>query len=314
MPSLWMLLASFAFAAMGAGVKLASEFYSTSELLMYRGLVGTVILMLMVRQRGGTLKTSFPTAHIWRSIVGVASLWLWFFAIGRLPLATAVTLNYMAPIWIAAWMFALGWWTGTKHAEWPLVLAIAMSFCGVTLVLQPAVESEQWLGAVAGLCSSVISAMAYMQVRRLGQMGEPEYRVVFYFSLSTTLAGLGGTLLGDGPEGAAFHAHTWYSFALLLAIGCSALMAQMAMTRAYRVGKVLVVANLQYTGIVFSSLWGLALWGDRFDWHVWLGIGVILASGIAATFYNTRSTARSAAPAKTDPIASETRGAPCTRP
>ena len=48
------------------------------------------------------------------------------------------------------------------------------------------------------------------------------------------------------------------------------------------------------------------LWNDRFDWHVWLGIGVILASGIAATFYNTRSTARGAVLEKTDPIASET--------
>jgi S-adenosylmethionine uptake transporter len=84
-------------------------------------------------------------------------------------------------------------------------------------------------------------------------------------------------------------------------------MAQIAMTRAYRVGKVLVVANLQYMGIVFSSVWGVALWGDRFDWHVWLGIAVILASGIAATFYNTRSTAARAAAIKdTDPIASET--------
>jgi S-adenosylmethionine uptake transporter len=79
----------------------------------------------------------------------------------------------------------------------------------------------------------------------------------------------------------------------------------MAMTRAYRLGKVLVVANLQYTGIIFSSLWGMLLWGDVFDWHVWLGMGVILVSGIAATFYNTRSTARGAVVEKTDPIASE---------
>ena len=77
------------------------------------------------------------------------------------------------------------------------------------------------------------------------------------------------------------------------------------MTRAYRIGKVLVVSNLQYTGIVFSSLWGMFLWGDAFDWYVWLGMAVILASGIAATFYNTRSTPRGAAVEKTDPIASE---------
>ena len=301
-----MLFASFAFAAMGAGVKLASEFYSTSELLMYRGLIGTLVLLVAVRHQGGTFRTAFPRAHLWRSLVGVISLWLWFFAISRLPLATAVTLNYMAPIWIAAWMFAHGWWHGSKLPEWPLVLAIAMSFFGVTLVLQPAIEANLWLGGLAGICSSLISAAAYMQVRKLGQMGEPEYRVVFYFSVSTTVAGLLGALAGDGPQGAVFQSHTPYSGALLLAVGIFGLLAQIAMTRAYRVGKVLVVANLQYTGIVFSSLWGLVLWSDSFDWHVWLGIGVILASGIAATFYNTRSTARGAVVKDTDPIASET--------
>jgi len=300
-----MLYASFAFAAMGAGVKLASEFYSTSELLMYRGLIGTLILLFMVRRQGGTFKTDFGKAHLWRSLVGVTSLWLWFFAIGRLPLATAMTLNYMAPIWIAAGMFVMGWWTKTKHAEWPLVVAIASSFFGVTMVLQPAVESNQWLGGLAGVCSSMISAMAYMQVRKLGQLGEPEYRVVFYFSLTTTLVGLSATLAGDGPQGALFHAHTPYGFLLLLGIGGAALIAQMCMTRAYRVGKVLVVANLQYTGIVFSTLWGLILWGDAFDWHVWLGIGVILLSGLAATFYNTRKTARGAVVKDQDPVVSE---------
>jgi S-adenosylmethionine uptake transporter len=181
-----------------------------------------------------------------------------------------------------------------------------MSFFGVILVLQPAIASNQWIGGLAGICSSVISAAAYMQVRKLGQMGEPEYRVVFYFSLTTALVGLGGTVLGDGPQGAVFQSHTLYSGALLLAIGATGLLAQMAMTRAYRVGKVLVVANLQYTGIVFSSLWGLALWNDTFTWYVWLGIGVILASGVAATFYNTRSTAKGAVVKDTDPIASET--------
>ncbi|MDB5747456.1 MAG: EamA family transporter [Massilia sp.] len=310
MPSLWMLFASFAFAAMGAGVKLASEFYTTSELLFYRGLIGSVVLLAIVRQQGGSFRTPFPKEHLFRSMVGVVSLWLWFFAIGKLPLATAMTLNYMAPIWMAAALFFGGWWTRTESTasavEWPLLLAVGASFFGVTLVLQPAFETKQWLGGLAGVASSVISAMAYMQVRKLGQMGEPEYRVVFYFSLTTTIAGLIGVFSGDGAStGLPFHSHTTGGAVLLLGIGFAALMAQMAMTRAYRVGKVLVVANLQYTGIVFSSMWGLALWGDRFGWHVWLGIGVILASGIAATFYNTRKTARGAVMEKTDPIASE---------
>ena len=306
MPSLWMLLASFFFSIMGAAVKLASELYSTSEIVMYRGAVGTVLLLMLIGAQRGTLRTAFAGAHLWRALVGVVSLWLWFYAIGKLPLATAVTLNYMAPIWMALFLLCLGWWQSTKHVEWPLIGAIAMSFAGVTLVLQPAFAANEWLGGVVGVMSSVLSALAYMQVRKLGQMGEPEYRVVFYFSLMTACAGVFGTLLEGRPGSAPmFTAHTTYGAGLLLGIGATALMAQMAMTRAYRVGKVLVVANLQYTGIIFSSLWGMLLWGDVFSWSVWLGMGVILASGIAATFYNTRSTPRGAAVTTTDPIASD---------
>ncbi len=306
--SLWMLFASFAFSAMGAAVKLASDYYSTSEIVMYRGLVGTVLLLaLVIHKRDSlTLRTIFPGAHLWRAFIGVVSLWLWFYAIGKLPLATAVTLNYMAPIWMAFFLLCTGWWYSKNHVEWPLIGAIALSFAGVTLVLQPAIESNQWLAGLIGVLSSIMSALAYLQVRRLGQMGEPEYRVVFYFSLMTAAAGLFGALLERRAPGVAqLSAHSLYSGALLLAIGVSALFAQIAMTRAYRVGKVLVVANLQYTGIIFSSIWGMILWGDQFNWYVWLGMGVILASGIAASFYNTRPTPQGPAVSKTDPIASE---------
>jgi S-adenosylmethionine uptake transporter len=150
----------------------------------------------------------------------------------------------------------------------------------------------------------MLSALAYLQVRRLGKMGEPEYRVVFYFSLTNVAAGFAGTVLDGGP--AAMHAIDLQGGLLLLALGVSATVAQMAMTRAYRVGKTLVVANLQYTGIIFSSLIGAVLWGDVFDWYVWLGMGIILVSGIAVTFYNTRNTERGKAVSTTDPIASET--------
>jgi S-adenosylmethionine uptake transporter len=303
MQSLWMLFASFMFAAMGVCVKLASDQYSTSEIVMYRGIVGMTVLYCMVRLQRGSLRTSMPLAHLWRGVVGVVSLWLWFYAIAKLPLATAMTLNYMAPIWIAVWLFGHGWWHKKNHVEWPLILAVAMSFVGVTLLLQPAFESQQLGPALVALSSSVLSAMAYMQVRKLGLAGEPEYRVVFFFSVMNFLAGAGGHVVESGLQ---WHpVQGMYGTLLLLGIGLFATAAQMAMTRAYRVGKTLVVANLQYTGIVFSSIWGVLVFRDSFDWHSWLGMGIILASGVAATFYNTRSTERGKAIAATDPIASE---------
>ena len=305
MASLWMLFSTFAFAAMGVCVKLASGMYSTSEMVMYRGMIGVLLLYPMIRHQGGTLRTHHPRAHLWRSVIGVCSLWLWYFAIAELPLAMAMTFNYMSPIWMAFILLCAGWWTAKNHVELPLLGAILFSFIGVTLVLRPAIEAEQWLGAMMGLASSVITAFAYLQVRKLGRMGEPEYRVVFYFSATTIVAGFIGALLtGRGAE-PAFHAHTWEGAALLVATGFFALGGQFGMTRAYRLGKVLVVANLQYTGIIFSSTFGVLIWHDVFDWYVWAGMGLVLVSGVAATFYNTRNTPRGPAISKTDPIASE---------
>jgi S-adenosylmethionine uptake transporter len=302
MQSLWMLVASFMFAAMGVCVKLASAEFSTSEIVMYRGIVGTFFLFCMFRIQGGTLKTTMPLAHLWRGVVGVVSLWLWFYAIANLPLATAMTLNYMAPIWIAVWLFTHGWWHRKNHVEWPLIMAVIMSFVGVALLLRPAFASNLLGPAMVALISSVLSAMAYLQVRKLGLAGEPEYRVVFFFSVMNLLAGAGGHIVESGLN---FHKPDSHNIWLLLGLGLLGMGAQIAMTRAYRLGKTLVVANLQYTGIVFSSIWGVIVFSDSFDWHSWLGIAVILASGIAATFYNTRSTERGKAIASTDPIASE---------
>lgn len=306
MQSLWMLFASFMFAAMGVCVKLASAQFSIAEIVMYRGAVGVVTLYALIRLQGGALRTSMPLAHLWRGVVGVLSLWLWFYGIAKLPLATAVTLNYMAPVWIAVFLFASGWWLRQQRAEWPLIAAVVMSFVGVTLLLQPAFHANQLLPALVTLASSLLSALAYLQVRKLGLAGEPEYRVVFYFSLMNLAAGLAGTLLPGEPGAVRWHPiDTVHGALLLLGLGVCATSAQMAMTRAYRLGKTLVVANLQYTGIVFSSIWGVLVFGDVFDWHSWAGIVIILASGSAATFYNTRNNERGKSIAATDPIASE---------
>lgn len=98
---LLMVLATLLFATMGVCVKLASELYAASEIVMYRGLVGMVLMALMTRRHQMSLRTTVPGMHLWRSISGVAALSLWFYAIGKLPLATAMTLNYMSSVWMA---------------------------------------------------------------------------------------------------------------------------------------------------------------------------------------------------------------------
>jgi len=120
------------------------------------------------------------------------------------------------------------------------------------------------------------------------------------------LAGLAGSVvIGRIPF---WHAHSAKGLALLVTIGLTATLAQIAMTRAYRLGNTLVTANLQYTGIVFASLWGLFIWNDAPGWMGWAGIGIILMSGVVSTFYNQRSQQQSRQSSNlpaSDPIATE---------
>lgn len=291
MQSLWMLFATFLFSLMGVCVKLVSEDYSTPEIVMYRSLIGALFLGGWVWVRGGSFKTTYPFQHLWRGVVGATAFGLWFFSFRGLPLATAMTLNYMSPIWIAGILFGIGLLRGKLRFEWKLVCAIVASFVGVVLLLQPTFRADQWHSGVVALGSGVLAALAYLQVRHLGDLGEPEYRVVFYFCLIGTV---GGAIISmtcaslPGSDGIAFHQHSARGIVLLTLIGVFAAVGQMAMTRAYHLGKTLVTANLQYSGIVFSSIWGFLIWHDDLEWMGWLGMVVIIGSGISTTFFDVR--------------------------
>ena len=99
-----MVLASLFFATMGVCIKFASTEFNSFEIVFYRGLVGVVFLIGLTRLQGVSLRTSLPMMHVWRSVVGVTALTAWFYAIANLPLATAMTLNYMSSVWIAAFL------------------------------------------------------------------------------------------------------------------------------------------------------------------------------------------------------------------
>ena len=181
--SLWMILAAFAFSAMGVCVKLASAHYSTGEIVFYRSVIGMTVMGAILAKTGAGIRTPYLMAHIKRSVFGVTSLLLWFTSISLLPLATAMTLNYMSPVWIALIIGAGAAMAGTAAgAAKTMVAAILMSFVGVLCLLQPSEGSgpSQLAGGMVGLVSGVFTALAYVEVRQLGDPGENEARIVFY--------------------------------------------------------------------------------------------------------------------------------------
>ncbi len=300
-PYLQMALATVLFACMGVCVKLASAHFGTAAVVGMRGFVGAVLMAAIAWGTGTSLRTSVPRLHVQRGVSGVFALSLWFYCIGHLPLATAVTLNYMSSVWIAVFLIGQVAWARHRgrdggdggdgrhggRVDPRLLAAIAVGFAGVALVLHPTLARDQLGAGVVGLVSGMLAAMAYVQVTALGRAGEPEVRVVFYFSLMGTVLGAGLGLAEAWTQGTP-HAHTWadipgVAWAELIGVGAFATVAQLLMTRAYARGSMLVNASLQYLGIVHASLFGMWLFQEHLGPDSVLGMLLIVGAGMAAT-------------------------------
>ena len=265
-----MLAAGFLFGCMGVFVKLGAHYFSDIELVFYRSFLGLLMVYAIIRQQGGSVATAHLGGHLWRSVSGSIALMLFFYCITVLPLATAVTLNYTSPLFLTVLTMLV--FKERFHA--PLAFAIALGFAGMVLLLQPTLERDQIIPGLLGLISGLFAGIAMLNVRQLGLRGEPEWRVVFYFSLIASLIS-GCAMLFDTihPVGAT-------SLLILIGLGSSATLAQLAMTRAYRTGKTLVAGSLSYSTVVFASLFGMILWGEALPLTGWVGMALIIAGGV----------------------------------
>ena len=277
-----MLVASLFFALMGGLVKLASAEYSAAEIVFFRGLFGILTIGGFALATGRSLATRVPRLHVTRGLVGFAALLLWYQAITALPLATATTLNYTSPIFIA--LFTLG--VLRERDDWRLGAAILSGFAGVALVLRPTVGEQSLGDGLLGLGSGALAAAAYLQVRHLARLGEPEWRIVFYFSLTMAIAtGLRMLLAGAQPV-------TARGAVTLFGVGLFATLAQLALTRAYARGRTLAASSLAYATVVFAALLGWLAWDETLGVAAWIGIALVVASGVAATLVAATPTKR----------------------
>jgi S-adenosylmethionine uptake transporter len=203
-----------------------------------------------------------------------------------------MTLNYMSGIWVAVFLVGGTLVMGKLQdatRQGPIVLTVIAGFGGVILLLRPTIAQDQLFAGLVGLLSGLLAALAYIQVAALGRLNEPEARTVFYFSAGTAVVGAALMLVtGVSPW-------VWPTVLWLLPIGVLAALGQLCMTKAYSLGSTMVVANLQYSGIVFGALFGLILFGDRIPLMGWLGMALIMASGIASTVLRNRALPRAPA-------------------
>lgn len=271
--SLWMVVAGFLFGCMGVCVKFAAERNDSGEIVFWRCIVALLVISGMMMLRRRSPGTAHLKSHAFRSLSGFSALFLYFYAMTQLPLATAVTLNYTSPIFFVIWQIILRGFRPTRLA-W---IAVLLGFCGVILLLRPSVDGDNLFGAVLGLISGGLAGLAYFHIKQLGALGEPEWRTVFYFSLFSAV----GAAAWVGWHG--FHWPEPADIFWLIGAGLFATGAQLALTRAYRRGKTVFSNALAYTTVIFASLFGWMFFGEHIDTLGWTAVGLIVLSGVIAS-------------------------------
>lgn len=276
----WMVVASALFTLMNMWIKQAAQEYGfgTGELVFWRMAFAAAVLGAVAKAQGKRFATPHWKAHLSRSVSGSLAMFCIFYAIMHLPLATGVTLSYTSSIFLALLSFLV-----LKEKIPPYTQAmLAIGFAGVALLLKPSFQSGQEFAALTGLAGGLLAGWAYLQVRELSLLGEPAWRVVFY------LSAVGSAMGAVWATAAGWHMPSGKAWLYLAGIGASALLAQLALTHAYKVGKKFTVAALAYLSVVFSTLAGIFWLGDKIGWQEWLGMVIIVASGILSALRKGR--------------------------
>ncbi|WP_326522767.1 DMT family transporter [Sphingomonas sp.] len=287
------LVSVVAFATMGALIKLAeTRGAGLVELLFFRqaGSIPVVVAWVALGPGVATLATRRIGAHALRCAVGLSSMTFMFSTLLLLPLAEATTLQFTVPIF-ATILGALVLREATGVHRWG---AVMLGFAGVLIVTQPGSGHIPLAGALTGLVAAFLSASVSILIRRMGS-SEPPATIVFYFALLSMVPLLPAFLWTMGSHDAG----TW---AMLVGIGLIGAVGQLAMTTALSLGPVSVVVPMDYSGLIWATLYGWALFGVLPDGWTWVGAPIIILSGLYIVWREhrlSRGIARSA-PAVSD--------------
>ena len=251
-------------------IKLAGESgVALPEIMFWRQFLTVPLVLGFLALRGelARLKTAIPGTHAARSMVGMVGMVCNFAAVLMLPLAEATTLSFTTPLFvvvIAALVLRefVGPWRWT---------AVILGFAGVVVIAQPGQGNIPLLGGLIALAAALMTAMVTFLIRDMGRTEEP-LRIVFYFSLFGSALML--VLL---PYYMTLHSfHQWL---LLAGIGLCGLGGQLGLTASLRYGALASVAVMDYTALIWATLYGWLIWDHLPPITTWLGAPLIIAAG-----------------------------------
>lgn len=267
------------FVAMSSLIKAVGQ-VPAGQIVFYRSFFAILPVVLYLAYRGElrtAVYTKRPMAHIVRGLIGVTSMGLTFFALTRLPLPEAVTLNYAQPLLVIVFS-ALFLGEVVRAYRWG---AVAVGLVGVLIVSWPKLslfgsgasfENEEFIGIIAALGAAALSATVMLQIRNLVRT-EKSAVIVMWFSLTASAVALLTMPFG-------WHALETWQLAFLVSAGFCGGAAQIFMTEAYRHAEASTVAPFEYTSILLAIAVGYFAFGEQPTIHILVGGTIVIAAGI----------------------------------
>jgi drug/metabolite transporter (DMT)-like permease len=271
-----MLLATFAFAVMNVFVKQLDRI-PAMEIVFFRCLVSGLICGVAISRRQLEWKGNNHKLLIARGTFGTLALFTFFLTLQRMPLATAVTIQYLSPIFTALiGVFVLREMVLAR--QW---LFYGIAFAGV-FVLKGFDSRVSTLYLLLGIVSAICSGVAYNLVRRLREREEPIV-VVLHFQLVGIAAGL------------VFAFFSWRTplpreWFCLLMCGVLTQVGQVCLTKSLQSERIAKVAVLNYIGLVYALVFGVTIFSERYTTQTVLGIALVLSGVLLAVLYGKPKT------------------------
>jgi len=273
----WMILAGLCFSATGVFVKLSGGHVIVWTVIFGRSAVIAVMTYILSKIQKVSLSFKEPKWLISRCITGFSAMACYFYAIPLIPLTTAVVLQWTSPLFVA--LFS-GYLIKEKVSPF-LFICIGIAFTGTVLIISPSFEAVE-TNALYALASGILSALAYLSIRELRSTASSE-SVVFWFAIFCVIVSL--------PLSAKeLTTLSSYEIQVLVAVGITAGVGQIGMTRAFHAAKAAYIGAFSYSTVVVSWIYGLFIFDEVLSSWDMVGTLLIVGSGIILATTSPKTT------------------------
>ena len=257
-----MLISTLAFTLLNATVKYLQVF-TPYQLVFFRSIGSLFFTIPFLLKNKISMVGNKQKLLIFRGLVGVTSMLFFFMSMKYLPLGSAVSLRYLAPLFAA--IFA--WVVLKEHIKSIQWIFFLMAFIGV-LIMKGFNTQINFTGFIFILISAIFSGLVYVLIRKIGTHDHPVVVVHYFMIIATLVGGILSIVHWRTPEG--------FEWPLLLSLGIFGYIGQLYMTKAFQGTQTNIVAPLKYLEVIFTMLLGIVWFEDLYNFWSLLGILLVI--------------------------------------